>query len=395
MKIAFVTNICAHYRVRTFELLARSYDVEFFFFSRGEEWYWSRGLGVRAGDFRHEYLPGFHVGRTRITPGLVPRLLAKPYDLFIKCINGRFALPATYWVARRRRRPFILWTGLWSDPGGMAHRLARPITHGLYRHADAVVTYGEHVRSFLKGLGVDPRRIFVAPHAVDNEMYRKPVPAGDRAALRRHLDLPEHGRVVLYVGRLERSKGLEYLLDAFRLLPRSDAHLVLLGTGSESERLRRIAARSCGARVRFAGQVRPEETVPYLALAETVVLPSITTPAGREPWGLVINEAFNQGVPVVVTEAVGAAAAGFVRDGRNGFIVPERDGPALADRISLLLAEDRLRTRLGQTARETVAAWDNERMIAGFRSAIDFATAEHPAVRSSRSEAALGASSSR
>ncbi|MBK8935141.1 MAG: glycosyltransferase [Chloroflexi bacterium] len=52
---------------------------------------------------------------------------------------------------------------------------------------------------------------------------------------------------------------------------------------------------------------------------------------------MVINEAFNQGIPVITTEAVGAAAGGLVQDGVNGFIVPERDPIALAKQMTKLL----------------------------------------------------------
>jgi len=69
-RLAFVTNICAHYRVKTFETLARYRDVDYYFFSVGDEWYWQQQQGVRAGGFHYEYLPGFRVGRTRITPTL-------------------------------------------------------------------------------------------------------------------------------------------------------------------------------------------------------------------------------------------------------------------------------------------------------------------------------------
>jgi glycosyltransferase involved in cell wall biosynthesis len=374
-KIAFVTNFCPHYRVRTFEMLGHAFDVDFLFFSRGNEWYWSRGLSVRTGDFNYEYLSGFRIGRTRITPVLPSRLLSQPYDLYIKCINGRFALPSTYLAARRRGKPFILWTGLWSAPEGLAHRLARPLTLGLYRRSDAIVTYGEHVRTHLFSQGVSRDKIFVAPHAIDNELYGRVVTDREKAGVRHQLGLGPQDRVVLYVGRLEPSKGVDYLLEAFDDLRIPGATLVIVGDGAERERLRQAAASlSPRVSVRFAGQLSPETLIPFYAMAETVVLPSVTTAAGKEPWGLVVNEAFNQGTPVVVTATVGAAAGGLVQDGRNGFIVPERDGRTIAERLRRLLTYPDLRTRLGEEARKTIRDWDNERMVGGFRQAIEYVT---------------------
>jgi len=98
-RVAFVTTFCPHHREQTFETLSKYHDVDFYFFSAGNEWYWQREHGVKSGAFRHQYLWGFSLGRTRVTPSLLSRLWRGKYDVYIKCINGRFALPATYLVA--------------------------------------------------------------------------------------------------------------------------------------------------------------------------------------------------------------------------------------------------------------------------------------------------------
>jgi len=375
MKIAFVTNICSHYRVKTFETLAHYHDVDYFFFSEGDEWYWQQEHGVRAGEFRYEYLAGFRLGRTRITPMLPWKLWKGHYDVYIKCINGRFALPITYLVARLRRKPFILWTGIWSRLETPVHRLLFPFTRYIYRHADAIVVYGEHVRRYLISEGVSPQRIFVAPHAVDNEAYNRQVSKEEKATLRRNLNIAEGQKIILYLGRLEEVKGLPYLLEAIASLRREDAVLIVVGRGSERPNLEQLAReKELAERIRFVDYVPPEETVPYFAVAHVLVLPSITTPHVKEPWGLVVNEAMNQGVPVIATDAVGAAAGGLVQDAVNGFVVPERDSDALAQALRRILEDPNMRRRLGQKARSTIAEWDNERMVAGFRQAIEYVT---------------------
>lgn len=375
MRVAFVTNICAHYRVKTFETLARYYDVDYYFFSAGDDWYWQQQHGVRAGNFHYEYLPGFRLGRTRVTPTLPWKLLQGGYDVYTKCINGRFALPVTYLIARLKRKPFILWTGIWMRLEAPFHRLAFPLTRYIYRHADAIVVYGEHVKRYLIGEGVPAERIFVAAHAVDNDAYNRKVSEEEKAALRQKLDIAPGQKVVLYLGRLEEVKGLPYLLEAFASLQQEDAVLVMAGTGSEQPRLEQLAReKGIADHVRFAGYIPPEKTVPYYALAWVYVLPSITTPVFKEPWGLVVNEAFNQGVPVITTEAVGAAAGGLVQDGVNGFVVPERDSTALARALRHILNDPNLREQFSQNARRIIADWDNERMVMGFRQAIEYVT---------------------
>ncbi len=373
VRIAFITNFCSHYRVKTFETLARYFDVDFYFFSAGDEWYWQQQHGVRVGRFKYQYLSGFRIGRTRITPTLPWKLWKGNYDVYIKCINGRFALPLTYLIARLKRKPFILWTGIWMRLQTPFHRLAWPLTRYIYHHADAIVVYGEHVKRYLIGEGVPANRIFIAFHAIDNEAYQRPVSDPELNKLCQQLAISPEDKVILYVGRLVKEKGLPYLIKAFAKLNYSDAILVIVGTGPEKEFLERLAVQEgIDKRVRFVGYVPPEKTIPYYAMAWVFAFPSITTAYFKEPWGLVVNEAFNQGVPVIATEAVGAATGGLVQDGVNGFIVPERDSKALAMALDKVLSSPDLREELSRNARIIIASWDNERMVLGFRQAVEY-----------------------
>jgi glycosyltransferase involved in cell wall biosynthesis len=384
MKLAFVTNFCPHYRVQTFELLARTFDVDYFFYSSSNEWYWQQNHGVRAGNFHHTYLPGFQfTRRMRVVPSLVTSLWKNKYDVFVKCINGRFALPVTYLIARLRRKPFVLWTGIWMSLTTPFHRLVFPLTLWIYRHADAIVVYGEHVKRYLVSLNVAPEKIFVAAHAVDNSQYNRVIGVEEKAFLRNKLGLTSE-KVVLYLGRLEEEKGVEYLIRAFGSVNLPNTMLLLVGDGSMRETLKELVVKhGIQEKTRFVGYVSPEEAQIYYALADLFVLSSATMPGGKEPWGLVVNEAMNQGLPVVATEAVGAAAGGLVQSGVNGFIVPERDSAALAQAISRILTDSKLQERLSQNARRIIAEWNNERMLIGFQQAIEYVVRQKRRVQGS------------
>ena len=71
---------------------------------------------------------------------------------------------------------------------------------------------------------------------------------------------------------------------------------------------------------------------------------------------------------------MGAAAGGLVQDGVNGFVVPERDSTALAQALQRILDDANLRERLSRNARQIIVGWDNERMVLGFRQAIEYVT---------------------
>jgi glycosyltransferase involved in cell wall biosynthesis len=374
VRAAFVTNICPHYRVKTFEALAQNSSCDFFFYSAGNERYWQSLHRVRAGNFPHTYLTGFQLRQgTRIVPSLPIRLWRGNYDVIVKCINGRFALPVTYVAARLARKPFVLWTGIWMSLETRFHRLVFPLTRWIYRHADAIVVYGEHVKRYLVSLNVAPEKIFVAAHAVDNSEYNRAIAEDEKATLRTKLGLTNE-KMVLYLGRLAEEKGVDYLIYAFARLNLPNTVLLLVGDGSMRENLKALVLKhGIQEKTRFVGYVSPEEALTYYAIADLFVLPSVTLPTGKEPWGLVVNEAMNQGVPVVATDAVGAAAGGLVQSGINGFVVPERDSGALAEAIGRILNHDGLRAVMSQNARRIVADWNNERMVKGFQLAIEYA----------------------
>ena len=374
--LAFVQSICTHYTVGLFSLLAVRLGAQYFFYSDGGEWYWQAEHGVSSGDFPHEYLGGFRVGRTRIAPALPWKLLRCPARAILCCIDGKFALPVAYLVARWKRVPFLLWTGIWFRIDTPLHRRLFALTRFLYRDADAIVVYGEHVKRYLVSEGVRPERIFVAPHAVDNAFYSRSVSDSEKEVLRKKLGVRTDQNVILYLGRLEAVKGLPHLLEAFAAARLGDSVLILAGAGRERPALEHlVASLQIGERVRFAGYVPTEETVAYYALASVVVLPSVTTTEAKELWGLVVNEAFNQGVPVIATEAVGAVAGGLVREGVNGVVVPEGNSAALTSALERVVNDLGARQCIGAAAKHVVAEWNHEAQAAGFARALEFVLA--------------------
>jgi glycosyltransferase involved in cell wall biosynthesis/SAM-dependent methyltransferase len=305
------------------------------------------------------------------------KLFLKKSEAIVSSIDGKFSLPVSYLAARLKGVPFLLWTGIWSRVETPFHKLFFPVTRYFYRHADAVIVYGEHVKRYLLSEGVPSERIFVARHSVDNRYYSRAVTSDEKMALRERLGISLDKKIVLFLGRLEEVKGARYLIEAFARLKPQGVVLVIAGEGSHRAQLEKLARNVCPARsFVFAGYVPIESSVAYYGIAHVCVIPSITTPAAKELWGLVANEAFNQGVPVIATDAVGAAAGGFIVDSANGFVVPERDSAGLAQALDRILLDDSLRERLSAGARATVEQWTHQRMEHAFVEAAEFACRE-------------------
>ena len=358
-RVAFITNLCPHYRRPLFELLAERFDVDFYFHSDGSESYLSREMrtGSEYGVFDTVELRRMKIAGQPILPGLAQRLTPKRYDAVVKCLNGRLMVPFVYGLAKIRGLPFVLWTGMWHHPQTFAHVLTKPITERVYRGADAVVVYGEHVKRFLVASGVRPEEVFVAGQAVEASRF-----AGVEGVT------SDEARA-LYIGQLEPRKGLDDLLEALRLIRDVPLQLRLVGSGSLEDEL--LAAATRDPRVELVGYV-PQDSLPReLAQARCLVLPSVTTERHREPWGLVVNEAMSAGIPVIATDAVGAAAGGLVVDGRNGLVVRERDSTALAHALRGLAADAERARRLGAQAREDVTRFSYQAMAEAFELAVE------------------------
>ena len=384
MRVAFVTNMCPHYRVPLFENLARRFDVDYFFFSDGSERYWNQRNGTFTGAFRIR--PMWHVGsgsRWSFTPQLPLAVSGSEYDVVVKCTNGRLALPAVFAATQLSRKPFVLWTGLWEHPRTVFHRLSFPFMKLIYRRADAIVVYGAHVKRYLEALGIEPAKIFLAPQTVQNRQFSADVPQAEVDDLRRRLGL-DSAPVIVCVGRLVPEKGHAYLVSAFQqLLRRTTASLLLIGDGPLRDSIQRQCdAADISARVHFIEHVPNTELARYYALASAMVLPSISTPTFREPWGLVVNEAMNSGLPVIATDAVGAAAGGLVLAGVTGAVVPERNADALAHAMVDIVSNPALRASMSQASRERVLNWNYDAMAGGFVEALQYALGRHRSVSS-------------
>jgi len=368
-KIAFITNICTHYVIRLFELLGEKYNTEFFF-TGGHEDYWDKKNKLWEGSFNTQYLKGlFLLPKFKITPGVF-KLFFKKVDIFIKTIDDRFALLLIFFIAKVRRKPFILWTGIWHHPETLTHKITYGFTKFIYKHSDAVIVYGKHVRDYLINLGVQADKIFCAFHSVDNTIINKFVSEENKKKLKDFLGVSGH-KVVLYVGRLNRCKGLDYLIEAVSNIDSSDVTVLFIGGGTEKSTFEGKCKR-LGIQYRFLGHIPNQELYRYYAIADIFVLPSITTVDFKEPWGLVINEAMNQACPIITTDAVGAAAGGLVIDNKNGLIVPEKNSVALKNAIELLLKDKALRKRMGRLSKDIIKDWTPKEMLKGFSRAIDY-----------------------
>jgi D-inositol-3-phosphate glycosyltransferase len=218
-------------------------------------------------------------------------------------------------------------------------------------------------RQMLDHYRLPPGKISVVPGGVDRERFRP----HDQAAARRALGL-RGSKVLLFVGRIQRLKGIDLLLRAAARLVADDPALaaelqVLIvggrpaehGASPESQelrRLQRLAGRlGIADRVEFVGAVDQARLPLYYGAADATVIPSL-----YESFGLVAVESMACGTPVVAARVGGLAST--IQDGQTGYLIPWADAALYAERLGALLGDAALRRRLGENGVCAAARYD-------------------------------------
>ncbi len=205
---------------------------------------------------------------------------------------------------------------------------------------------GEQNRYYFRHYGMPEERLFPARYCVDNRFFREK--ASDlvpkRKEIRAAFGITDNAPVVLFCGKFIEKKQPLLLLDAFeRVRRQKPCWLLVAGDGPLRPAAEDLVRRRRIPDVLMPGFLNQTEVSRAYAAADIFVLPS----AFQETWGLVVNEAMNSSLPIIVSDRVGCAED-LVRPGWNGFVVSHRDPEALADAIAMLVDDEGIRREFGR-----------------------------------------------
>ena len=179
-----------------------------------------------------------------------------------------------------------------------------------------------------------------------------------KSMIRKQLGIPEFSYAILYCGRLSPEKSPLYLIKAYEKLDLPNKVLIIVGDGELMESLKDYVASHKINSVYFFGFQNRRQIAKYYAASDVLVLPS-----AQETWGIVVNEAMCFGLPVVVSDQVGASRD-LVEIGINGFTFPSGDVDQLVANIQRLVElpeEERL--KMESNSRDMIKKW-SERNLA-------------------------------
>lgn len=192
-----------------------------------------------------------------------------------------------------------------------------------------------------------PGHYDIIPNGVDLEHFTP-----DVAPIERFRD----GKInILFVGRLEKRKGLDHLLKAYRQVKAEvpESRLIVVGPGTRLRKKYEKHVRRSGLKdVVFVGYTSYDELPRYYKTADIFCTPA----TGRESFGIVLLEAMAVGTPVVATNIDGYA--GVMTQGKEGLLVPPKDDTELARALLSLMSDEPLRRQMGARGMVTAQQYD-------------------------------------
>lgn len=328
MKVLFITNIPAPYRVAFFNELGKSCELTVAFEGRNATDRDANWKGDTAKNFSEIYMRGKRVRADQFFCPEVISVIRAGYDAII--LGGYTSPTAMLAMAylRLRRIPFYM-----EADGGLIRKDTPAkywLKKALISSADYWFSSGPRTTDYLVHYGAVRDRVFQYPFtSLWKSDILTAIPAKEeRSKLRQELGISDEN-VVLAVGQFIHRKGYDVLL-------RAAAHLENIGIyivgGEPTPEYLTLCQELKLSNVHFQGFQSKASLARYYQAADMLVLPT-----REDIWGLVVNEAMAYGLPVVTTDKC-VAGLELVEDDVNGYIVPTEDSQALATAIERTVA---------------------------------------------------------
>ena len=285
---------------------------------------------------------------------------------------------AIHWC-RRHGRPYLVRTDANIDKEkSPLRRWWRKAAFGRnLTDAAAMLVIGEKNRQYYELFGGRPSQFFLAPWEVDYEPLETTLAAAapQREATRERMGLRANEVVFVCVSRLLKLKGIGTVIEAVGRAAQKGlpVRLLIVGEGPHRTALERQISQT-NAPATLCGNLSRGDVALALTASDVFVLASTC-----EAWALVVNEACLAGLPLLLSDQVGAAADLLI-PGENGFVFPAGDVAALAGRMAEMVCDEPRRLRMARRSSEILSKWRREYPAAeGYRQALLYALGQGPA----------------
>lgn len=242
-------------------------------------------------------------------------------------------------------------------------RVVTPYTKGILKYLHELTAVSDAAVEYVSTLTDQP--ITIIPNAIDLKHYKLPPKPVQKA--------PDEPKTILFVGRLERRKGVKYLLQAYELLEQENdnVRLIIAGNGPNREKLESLATELGLKNVTFLGYVDDETKVELMQTADLLCAPAIF----GESFGIVLLEAMACGAVLVAGDNSGYVSV--MRDTGALSLVNPHDTVEFARRLNLLLEDEGLRAVWQKWAKEYVKQFSYAHIMDQYEELYASALKEH------------------
>ncbi|RHP34992.1 glycosyltransferase family 4 protein [Lachnotalea sp. AF33-28] len=320
----------APYRVSVFRGLAERYQIDLYFEfvqnqNRNAKWF------VESDEFTVLTTPEAVQKYEQALKNLTQYDLVLAYDYFSKR-----AMKLMMQCIRRKVPYCINCDGAFINRNFIKDR----VKHFFVSRAAACFASGVSASDYFRHYGADRKRIHIHNFTslTREDIRQAPVTADEVRDVRRELGIKDC-RTVLTIGQFIHRKGNDILLQSWEGMP-EDYQLLIIGGGDLAPEYEKFIREHHLKNVHILGFMDKERVMKYYMASDLFVLPT-----REDIWGLVINEAMANGLPVVTTDRC-IAGRELVANGENGYLVPAEDPDELRKRMREILGDDGLRQRM-------------------------------------------------
>lgn len=350
MTVLFITNIPSPYRVAFFNELGKLVKLTVMFEKnaadeRNETW-----KEYEFSTFQGVFLQGVKVsGDKALCPSVIRYLKQKWDHIVVADVSSPTGMLAIQYMKIHHIPYWIEGDGAFAKSGkGMKEHIKRHFICGAKGYFSTSKAHDEYYITY----GADPDRIFRYPFTSIHEADVLLDPKGEKekVRLRAELEMPDRPTVIS-VGQMIPRKGLDILIRAAAQC--KNTNFCIIG-GTPTQEYSELKQDLHAENVQFFEFKKPQELKRYYQAADLFVLPT-----REDIWGLVINEAMANALPIITTDRC-VAGLELVRNGENGYIVPVEDVSATVDAIQTALSTDV--TKMGARSLDIIREYTIESM---------------------------------
>ena len=363
MRVLYITNIPAPYKIVFFNELGKKLDLTVVFEAKGAS---NQGIKFNYNletiqTFKAVFLSEGDI-KEKTVNWKITKYLKEPYDKIVIGAYSYFTeMFALLWL-KTRKKPYYL-----STDGGMIKADENPIKKWyktlLISGAKGYFSPSDMSDKYLEYYGAKKNAIYRYPFTSykKSNQIEEIITDIEKEKLKTRLNIKEK-YLVLGVGQFIYRKGWNLLLNAMEGIS-DDVALCLIG-GKPTEEYKRIVEEKKLRHVYFKDFMKSEELSEYYKAADLFVLPT-----REDIWGLVINEAMNYGLPVITTTAC-VAGQELVENYKNGFILNIKNENEMTyelnKKICLIFETSGMKQRMGKESLKMIEKYSIENMAVAY-----------------------------